>query len=75
MGKTTVIQTIPEAHTKMKIPNCPSCAKRGIKRNDCDYTESKESKILFTRQRNYFVKSYAYYCGHYKNVVSEIRGK
>ena len=40
-------------------PNCPSCKKWGIIRNQCDYDECDTHK------------TYSYHCGHFRNVKKD----
>jgi len=75
--ESKTIKTIPRANEVMNIPNCPTCSRRGIKRNDCDYYETEET-CFFTgwgsteEQAKYHVKTYAYFCGHYRNISREL---
>tara|TARA_R110002020_G_scaffold200338_2_gene402480 strand:- start:51 stop:323 length:273 start_codon:yes stop_codon:yes gene_type:complete len=68
--KIKEIKDIPEAHEVMSIPNCPSCSKRGIKRNGCHYIESEYSSTVF--QDKYNCKGYLYHCGHYRQIRRKI---
>ena len=76
------IKTIPQAHLPEDVdgnpreewkapPNCPSCKRYGIERNDCDYYETEETTYFF-KPRKYLVKTYAYFCGHYRNISREL---
>ena len=69
--ESKTIKTIPRANEVMNIPNCPTCSRRGIKRNDCDYYETEETTYFF-KPRKYLVKTYAYFCGHYRNISREL---